>query len=271
MGKASTAKKVQRAARAGGKTSGKQRQLGFPVAIAAVVIIGLSLVTYTRASGQLGADAKNPPKVGEHWHAAYGIYICDHFVTNVSDRSPDVLGIHTHDDGLVHIHPFTNGAAGKQATFARFFDQTGLKVTNSEIKLPSAAPFKGRTYKEGSTTCNGKPATIQVYHWKSAVNSATGIKADKVFTKDFSKIRFTEDLGAFTFAFVPAGTKVPPPPEASEILSKATIDQSPTPTQADTSTSAPTATGATTPASTPATSAATTPGSTAAPPATDKP
>ena len=163
MGKASSAKKVARAARAGGRRSGTRRQLGFPVAIGAVIILGLLLVTFARQSNQAAADSENRPKRGEHWHAAYGIFICDRFVTNVADKGQDdPLGIHTHEDGLVHIHPFSNAAAGKQATLGKFFEQVGMKVTDTKIKLPSAEPFDGRLYEEGETTCGGKPATVKV-------------------------------------------------------------------------------------------------------------
>src|SRR4051812_12855904 len=116
MGKASTAKKVQRAARAGGKKTAKQRQLGFPLAIFAVVVLGLGLVVYARSSGTLASDSKNAPRANQdHWHAAYGFYVCDHWIANIPDGPADLLGIHTHADGLVHIHPFSTSVAGKQA------------------------------------------------------------------------------------------------------------------------------------------------------------
>jgi hypothetical protein len=226
MGKASSAKKVARAARAGGRRTGQRRQLGFPIACAAVVILGLLLVTFARQSNQAAADAVNHPKRGEHWHASYGIFICDRFLTDVADKgADDPLGIHTHQDGLIHIHPFTNQAAGKQANLGKFFDQVGMKVTDSSIKLPSAEPFDGRLYEEGSTTCGGKPATIKVVHWKNALAAANGGKPQKVYTSDFSKVHFTEDLGAYTIAFVPKGVAVPAPPGAAQITQNAQNDQ----------------------------------------------
>lgn len=225
MGKASSAKKVARAARAGGRKTGKSRQIGFPAAVAIVVVLGLGLVAFAKVSGQLGEDAKNSPKVGEHWHAAFGIYICDRFVENVNDRTPeDKLGIHTHQDGLIHIHPFQAAGAGKQATLNKFMGQVGMKASTSRIQLPAAKPFDKRTYKAGETTCGGKPATVQVVHWKSALSAANGAKPAKTFTSDPGKVRFTEDLGAYTLAFVAKGTEVPPPPASGEIEQKATVD-----------------------------------------------
>jgi len=73
MGKASSAKKVARAARAGGtRRAGQRRPLGFPITVAAVVILGVLLVGFAR--NQRDANAK--PEVGDHWHAAYGVFTC---------------------------------------------------------------------------------------------------------------------------------------------------------------------------------------------------
>jgi hypothetical protein len=223
MGKASSAKKVARAARAGGKRTGQRRQLGYPMAVVAIVVAGVGLVTFAKASGE-SADSTNPPQAGDHWHAAYGVYVCDRFIDNFSDREEDRLGIHTHDDGLIHVHPFSGGAGGRNATLGKFFDQVDLDVDSSEIQLPSGDPFKEKTYREGETTCGKKPATIRVAHWKSALKAAQGAKPDKVFTDDIGDIRLSEDLGAYTFAFVPRGTPIPPPPASADILTKATVD-----------------------------------------------
>ena len=52
----------------------------------------------------------------DHWHDAYGstsaTTSCPPSPTRASD---DELGIHTHGDGMIHIHPFVNASAG-QAT-----------------------------------------------------------------------------------------------------------------------------------------------------------
>jgi len=228
MGKASSAKKVARAARAGGKKTGKSRQIGFPAAVGIIVVLGLALVTFAKVSGQLGEDSENPPKVGDHWHASFGVYICDHFVTDVNDRTPeDKLGIHTHADGLVHIHPFQAAGAGKQATLGKFFDQVGMKASSSRIQLPAAKPFEKRTYSEGETTCSGKPATVQLVHWKSALKAADGAKPTRTVTSNPGNVRLTEDLGAYTLAYVAKGADIPPPPASADIVQKGSADADP--------------------------------------------
>jgi len=61
------------------------------------------------------------PDGGDHWHAAYAIYVCDEFLDPfVSEHDPN--GIHSHADGLIHIHPFNSAAQDSGATFATFLD-----------------------------------------------------------------------------------------------------------------------------------------------------
>ena len=82
MGKASSAKKVARAARAGGtRRPGQRRNLGFPILIAAVVVIGVSLVVFARSNREATAAPRSQAnEESDHWHAALGVYQCDHFI-----------------------------------------------------------------------------------------------------------------------------------------------------------------------------------------------
>src|SRR5687768_17955782 len=81
MGKASSAKKLARAARAGSASKGRdRREMGFPLIVALVLLLGTSLVIYARSSR---SDAVSPKLnvgaagvTGDHWHAALGIYNC---------------------------------------------------------------------------------------------------------------------------------------------------------------------------------------------------
>ena len=120
MGKASSSKKVARAARAGGRRKVRgQRGLVFPVAIVLVAALGLALIFYARNENQASA-ATAPIANQDHWHTAYGVYICDKFITafphGLDQNAADPLGIHSHGDGVIHIHPFSSTTSGKNAT-----------------------------------------------------------------------------------------------------------------------------------------------------------
>ncbi len=212
MGKASSAKKVARAARAGGKTSSTRKNIGFPAAVVVLIVLGVGLVVFARGTN----PGDGEPRLGDHWHAAYGIYICDRWVTNLSDRGPDTLGIHTHDDGVVHIHPFLSGAAGNAATLGKFFDQVGVKVSDSSIELPPGDPYEGRTYENGETTCGGQEARVVAAHWTDAL-TAGETEPEDVRTGGISGEHFDENQGAYTLAFLPEGADIPPPPSAAQI------------------------------------------------------
>lgn len=221
MGKASTSKTVARAARAGGSKTAKKRTWTFPAAIVAIVLIGMSIAYVARSSSQTSsqASASESPKVGDHWHAAYGVYVCDKFLPPVTDVSADVRGIHTHGDGIMHVHPFAASAAGKKAQFKVFSDTTNLTFQSHGFTMPD-----GTVYSDGYD-CNGQPATVKVYEWVVDDPNA----APTIYTQDFGDIRFTQDRLAFTIAVVPEGTDVPKPdsiPELDKLTDVASTTQS---------------------------------------------
>jgi hypothetical protein len=72
----SSAKKVAKLAQRGkGKKVRFQGGTLFPVAVLVVVVLGLLTVVYARQSRP--DPGSFPPQVGDHWHAAYGMYVCD--------------------------------------------------------------------------------------------------------------------------------------------------------------------------------------------------
>lgn len=200
MGKASSSKKVQRAARAAASSRGasERRELGFPLTVLAVVILGVVLVVAARGS----REAKAEPRVGvDHWHSAYAIYDCETVLTPFqSEYDPD--GIHSHQDGVIHIHPFNSGSAGEDATLSVFLEAMGATVSEDRITGPGLELDAG-------TDCNGEPTVIQVARFDA--NDVEAGPTD-VYSEDFGSVRFVENLEAFTIARVPAGADIPPPP-----------------------------------------------------------
>ncbi|QXC61435.1 hypothetical protein KSP35_00855 [Aquihabitans sp. G128] len=187
------------------------------MAIVAVVALGIGIVVFARNQNGGGNSNDTKPRAqlaaGEpydHWHAAFDVNVCGKQQAPVQDGAQDTLGIHTHGDDLIHIHPFATRSSGKNATMQRFFDQVGITVTDDGFTTQD-----GKVYKEGETTCGGKPGEVVVAYWKQAVGSATA-KPTKIYTSDFGKIRFTENYAAYTLAFEPKGTKDIPPPSSSE-------------------------------------------------------
>ena len=162
----------------------------------------------------------------DHWHAAFAIDVCGTELEPLEDGAVDPLGIHTHGDGLVHIHPFSRLASGERATLDRYFEQVGLTVTDDGLKLPEGVTHQGGdTFREGSTTCGGEEAELVLAVWDDATAVPLG-DPDRVVTESIGDVRFTVDLAAFSLAFVPvgAGDAVAPPSSAAEIESLGAAD-----------------------------------------------
>lgn len=219
MPSSSSAKKVARVAAKSGTNQGSKKAWMFWAAIAALVVGGIGLVFLARDRNGGGTGNATPPRANlndgspsDHWHAAFAISICGEEQPPLKDAGEDIKGIHTHGDGLVHIHPFVTSAAGNRATMAKFFDQTGLVVTDDGFKTPD-----GKVYKAGETKCEGKDTELVMAHWKVASTAAKN-KPDKIIEGDFDKVRFTENYGAYTLALVPKGDRdIPAPSSAADI------------------------------------------------------
>ena len=218
MAKPSSSKKVQRAARAASTSKGarERREIAFPLALAVVVVLGVALVVFARSSRAPAAA----PRVGnDHWHSAYGVYDCDRFLPAfTSAADPD--GIHSHQDGVVHIHPWNSSAAGDRADLDVFFEAMGARVTDDEISGPGIGVL------EAGSDCNGEPTVIRAVRFTRVdpdpdeagadepVSTLSEIyEATDTYSDDFGDVRLLGDLEAFTFARVPVDAEIPPPPE----------------------------------------------------------
>jgi uncharacterized cupredoxin-like copper-binding protein len=134
-----------------------QRITGFhfpawvPVAGIIVVVFGiLGLLFYTRSA--IGA-----PRIGDHWHAPYTIFIGDEQEPRMQEFIT-AQGIHTHGDGVIHIHPHNQAGEGNGANLGNFFGDQGGKLTNSELQIPGRPD---RKFKNGDDV-NGKPGELRI-------------------------------------------------------------------------------------------------------------
>ncbi len=222
MGKASSAKKVARAARAGGRGArgGQRRSLLFPASVTIVCVLGVSLILYARTQDE--AEALEPG-LADHWHAAYGVDICGELLPNLSSGTADPQGIHTHDDGVMHIHPGAAqqvAAAGEDATIEVFLEATGSSISDDSLTIRGADGTE-TTYTEGADDmpCDGE---VQVAYWANA--SEANDTDPQIFTSDLADIHFNNDREAYTFAFVEDGEDILPPATVAQLDELAGID-----------------------------------------------
>lgn len=223
MGKASSSKKVARAARAGGRSAAnKQRNLLFPGVIGGIMLLGVALVAF--AANDRKSEDDVPPALGDHWHAAIGIDICGEFQPSTTEFESD-LGIHTHGDGVVHIHPFSANGAGENATLGAYLEAAGIDLTDTSLTIGD------ETWEEGDQKCGDEDAELVVAQWKDVENTD---EEPALIRRDFNDIRFREDGEGYTIAFVPEGTTdIPKPESAAQLAALGTADDSTATTDSD--------------------------------------
>lgn len=254
MGKASSSKKVARAAgTGGGRTSrGRTPWVYFSV-IAAIVALGVIGTWSSRDTrlAKINGQGNSAPTVGTTWNEGYAVYACGKFLPAIT-HAKDPQGITTgNGDGIIHIHPTVKAAAGKNATLGKFATAVGMKLNAAQLQVPG-----GKLYLDGDS-CQGKPGHVYVRQF-----AYIGDTVGTLQTVDPIDVPLS-DQSLLTIAFVPSTEKnsIPPPPAyVQNNLKKLAAPSTPTTTTPTTlpttSTTKPGTT--TTPATTATTTASTT-------------
>ena len=165
-----------------------------------VLILGLLLVTYSRSQRDVSALA---PTLRDHWHSSYDIWDCEaeEFLPALtSDFDP--RGIHSHQDGLLHIHPFSSAVTGDGATFEVFFEAMLVDLDDGQLTMPNE-----RVLKEG-TMCGGEEAVLQIVRYDANDMAAGPIET---VIGDIGDVILEKNREAFVVALAPVGAEIPPP------------------------------------------------------------
>lgn len=205
----------------------------FPVTILIVAILGLSLIIYSRTSTKALAV---PPQASnsDHWHIAFGIYACDEWLPNITGTKeggetgvpdPEFLasGVHSHDDGVIHYHPYTAAASGRNAKLVRYLDVYDIELSNDKLQMPDDQG--GQVYEEGVTKCtdeDGKEvdAELRLAVWDDAKDPGEF----RVLTSDMANARIDRNGMAMAIFFAPADVDVVEPPTAAQLDALGAVD-----------------------------------------------
>lgn len=173
------------------------------------VTTGDSDSTGAMASGAEGAGelpALGPVPRRSHWHAAYIVRVCDQ-VLDPFESTDDPLGIHSHADGLMHIHPFSEAAGFENATLGVFADAMGFSISDGELVLPS-----GVTWRDGDV-CDASQGRVFVDRW-----AGPGLEGppERIF-EGLDSIRFEADREVYQIAFAPVDSAPVVPPTMQQL------------------------------------------------------
>ncbi len=142
--------------------------VALPAIAAALVTAILVIVVAKTGSGgdDDSAQAQSGPFINDHWHAAYAIFVGGERQPNI----PTFTGpeeIHTHGDGIIHMHPFIPAGEGEGASLASFFRYGGGELTDDTLRIPG----QRETYRAGDSVPGGDaPAVIRILRADSGIH-----------------------------------------------------------------------------------------------------
>jgi len=209
----------------------------FPVILAVIIVLGMASIVYARQS-RPAADA-SPPTTEDHWHASYGFYVCDPDTgemgwkylngdQEIRDDAGEVVdlvpqyqasGVHSHDDEVIHWHPFSSRATGRNAQLGVFLDSYDVNLSNDELDFPDSQN-EGMRYEEGETECGGEDAQLRVQVWDNFEDTDGG----STFTSDFDDIPFRRNSMIFAIAYAPDDVVIPKPPASPQLTELGAVD-----------------------------------------------
>lgn len=228
MGKASTNKKVARAAGiGGGRTYRRNTPWGYFGIIALILVLGV-VGTWSSRDRRLAqisqAGTTQAPAVGTVWNEGYAVYACGTFLKPITSSAKG-QGIYTSQPGIIHIDPTVDDAAGKNATLGKFASTVGMTLNAAELKVPG-----GKLYQDGNK-CEGQPGHVYVKQYgfpgattgqvfngntkKCKANVTNSISCGQLARLDPRNV-LLESQNMLVIAFVPQSdeAKIPPPPSS---------------------------------------------------------
>ncbi len=131
---------------------------GLAVAFVAVLVAALLEDSRATAPGPSGPFPEGDAPTGaDHWHAAYEYIVCG----EVQPPAPTWAnsGVHTHGDGIIHIHPFQQSEEGAGARLVKWFEYGGGLLDGDEVRLPGSS----HTYANGDECPDGTIGMVQVF------------------------------------------------------------------------------------------------------------
>lgn len=177
----------------------------FVASLALILIAGLAGTAFFVLNRESNIGVAPEANI-DHWHSAYLIHDCgaDLPITNEFEAP---AGVHTHGDGLLHVHPYNPNVAGRNATLGAYFEGYAAEVTDSSF-IPGFADIVQEPMTEADG-CNGEEAQLQLAVWRNAFDETA---EPEIITENIADFQFETAGMAITLALLPEGADIPKPP-----------------------------------------------------------
>jgi hypothetical protein len=127
------------------------------VAVLVATVLKAHVATAPGTGSQASAQDTGAPHIGrDHWHAVYQISVCG--VVQPPAPTWEGVGVHTHADGIIHIHPFTPSEEGRGARLVKWFAYGGGLLDDSRMRIPGSR----KTWENGQQCPDGSEGVLQV-------------------------------------------------------------------------------------------------------------
>jgi len=175
------------------KPKRRNASMGWNVAIGVIVLVGGLLIFFTVRDNKDAAGVPPLPanaatgELGDHWHAAIDVDICGDKISDlpefesVADNPGVRTGLHTHGDGVIHIHPFFRSEAGNNATLGKYFSGAGAAVSTDSVDAwvgPTSDPSKTEWTNGDTCTMPDDREVKGVLRWSVNGEERTGNPAN---------------------------------------------------------------------------------------------
>jgi hypothetical protein len=131
------------------------------VACAAIFIAIVWTAIATDKPSKNSTRELSSERIGDHWHAALGVDVCGQWLPPAptfmvrAGESGVTAGIHSHGDGLIHLHPFASDEADDPSV-GRFMDYGGWKLSSAGLRA-----WDDAAHRNGEACATGGNGRVQ--------------------------------------------------------------------------------------------------------------
>lgn len=137
------------------------------------------------------------PQFGDHWYSAFGISVCGNFEPDLMSTI-DETGIHSHQDGVIHIHPWFEEFSGENATMGLFFESMQITVTDESITFPDGSVLSVDSARVREA-CGADSVSLDLVRWPTLDDR----QDPEIITQDFGSARLLNDQEGLVLTFSP--------------------------------------------------------------------